>query len=217
MGKSERDHIARLHAHATETRTLWSNEKKPERERMVVRAFLRCMGIGFAENDIISEERDPPDVVFRDARFEVMEDLGGRKRGDEWREREERRRDATQLSDISEPYAASEPMSMTEVWERVVEGLTGKATSYGPALCSQLDALVYLNLNGRHLQPPDEAPMNATREKGQAQGWRSVSLVFPPYGATLWAGQSAPSFLTEAAQRGAVKWPHFPDEQLFDP
>jgi putative endonuclease (uncharacterized protein DUF1780) len=66
-----REHIEKVMAEAREARSLWSNAKKPERERMVVRAFLRCIGISFSESEIRSREDDPPDVMFREARFEV--------------------------------------------------------------------------------------------------------------------------------------------------
>jgi hypothetical protein len=123
MSDSEREYIARLRAHAAQTRKLWSNESKPERERMIVRAFLRCVGVLFAEREITSCMHDPPDVLFRDARFEVMEDLGGRKRGDEWREREQRWANAEGIADLAEPYSASAPMPIAEAFPRSVDAL----------------------------------------------------------------------------------------------
>jgi hypothetical protein len=103
---------------------------------MAVRVFLRCLDIGFAESEILSEERDPPDVVFRDAQFEVMEVLAGRKRGDEWREREERWGRAKQLSDVGEPYTPFEPMPMAVASQMCVEGLAEKAEIWTGALCA---------------------------------------------------------------------------------
>jgi Putative endonuclease, protein of unknown function (DUF1780) len=52
---------------------LLSSEMKPERERMVCRAFLRCAGIPFTEEEIIASKVEPPDVLFDSARFEVRE------------------------------------------------------------------------------------------------------------------------------------------------
>jgi hypothetical protein len=161
-----------LSAHAAEVRKLWSNKSKPERERMIVRAFLRCVGVRFSEDEISSCMDDPPDVLFRDTRFEVMEDLEGRKRGDEWREREQRWAKAERIADLMEPYNASAPMPVTEAFPRSVEALASKAAKYGPGGCAQLDALVYLNLSGQHLWPLERPSDREAAQKAAAQGWR---------------------------------------------
>src|ERR1700694_562796 len=90
MKPSDRQYIADLQRHAAETRTLLSNAQKLERERMVVRAFLRCVGVPFLDGDIQASKDEPIDVVFGQACFQVMTILGGRKPGQDWREREDR-------------------------------------------------------------------------------------------------------------------------------
>ena len=57
-------YLASLRTHAVETRILLSNPMKPERERMVVRAFLRCLGISFTEDEIVSGNDEPVDVLL---------------------------------------------------------------------------------------------------------------------------------------------------------
>lgn len=71
----ERLYLRRLVADAEEAISFFSTARKPERERTVCKAFLRCIGIDFSADEITSIRSDPPDVAFRDGRFEVTEIL----------------------------------------------------------------------------------------------------------------------------------------------
>ena len=71
MSRLEQEYLANLHRHASETRELLSNPKKPERERMVVRAFLRCVGVQLSDDEIEASSNEPVDVVFRAAQFQL--------------------------------------------------------------------------------------------------------------------------------------------------
>jgi len=68
----EQEHLRQLTDEARDMVDMLSSPRKSERERRVVAAFLRCLGVGFCPVELIAQESDPPDVVFRDARFEVM-------------------------------------------------------------------------------------------------------------------------------------------------
>ncbi|MBN8913083.1 MAG: DUF1780 domain-containing protein [Rhizobiales bacterium] len=217
MNDRDREYLDGLRRHAAMARKLWSNDQKPVRERMIVRAFLRCIGLPFAEDELRSCERDPPDALFRDARFEVMEDLGGRKRGDEWREREKKWAKAKSIEDVMEPYVPSNPVAMMEGWRKTATALGKKAAKYGAATCSQLDALLHLDLAGSHLWPPEDVLHSEIAAELTRQGWRSVSMLFPPYGAVLQAGTGAPDFLKEAAGEVRSQWHGVAMEGLFDP
>lgn len=83
-------------------------------------------------------------------------------------------------------------MSFREAVCLVVAGIGPKASHYGPKTCSQLDALVYVDRQGRHLYPTSEA--SVPREL-RTQGWRSVCVLFPPYSYVLFASPEAPEFL----------------------
>jgi hypothetical protein len=90
MDRDEAEYLRKLQEHVAETRRLFSNTMKPERERMVCRAFLRCLGIKFCDEEIIASDTEPIDVLFRSAKFQIrvlME--SGRKRGDEVKELQE--------------------------------------------------------------------------------------------------------------------------------
>ena len=88
MCQGDREYIEKLERHASNTRALLSNKQKPERERMVVRAFLRCIGVQFSDSDIAAGTEEPVDVTFLSARFQVRDIPGGRKRVEAWRQRQ---------------------------------------------------------------------------------------------------------------------------------
>lgn len=208
MSRHEEEYIAELQRHATETRALLSNAQKPERERMVVRAFLRCIGEPFSDSEIRASKDEPVDVAFRTARFQVMDILGGRKRGKDWRERERRYENARGVSELSEPWTQSKQMSFEEVSQVITEKLAEKASHYGARNCSALDALAYVDLKGRHLWPLDFALNDEVANNLGEQGWRSVSMLFVPYGAVLITQPGATSFLQDKVGLILNSWPH---------
>ncbi len=208
MSRSEQEYLANLHRHASETRELLSNPKKPERERMVVRAFLRCVGVQLSDDEIEASSNEPVDVVFRAAQFQIMEILGGRKRGVVWREREERYMKARQISDVEEPWTSSEQISFGEVSQMIAEGLAKKASHYGVDNCSKLDALINVDLSGRHLWPLESQLEADVSDELSRQRWRSVSTLLLPYGIVLAATPDAPDFLKDNAGAIRNEWPH---------
>jgi hypothetical protein len=60
-----------LRAEATDTVGLLGNARKQERERRTCAAFLRCLGVDFSADQIAASTTEPPDVVFRQALFEI--------------------------------------------------------------------------------------------------------------------------------------------------
>ena len=214
MNRSDDEFLARYRRHIAETRTLFSNSQKPERERMVVRALLRCIGEPFTDDEIGVGDEEPVDVVFRDALFQVRDFVAGRKRGVVWREREERARNAKRISDLKEPWSHSKAMSFDEISQVVVDGMSKKASRYGVENCSGLDALAYIDLGGCHLWPLEPIVSDGVKDGLAKQGWRSVSMLFPPFGAVLVAGNDAPGFLRNKVGLTPKAWPHL--NGLFD-
>jgi len=216
MSSWERKYLDQQRKAIAATRKLWTNECKPERERMIVRAFLRCIGVTFASEEVRSPQEDPPDVVFRDAAFEVTEDLGGRKRGDEWREREERFAAAKSIEDVMEPYTPSQQITAGDSWQQAVDALGKKAIRYGISGCAHLDGLVYLTPGGAHMWPIEAISTSDLTEELVRQGWRSASLLLPPYGVVLSAGSDAPEFMKALQGRTLNEWPDQVGAGLFD-
>ena len=215
MAFSDNAFLAKLREYADRARRLFSNPQKPERERMIVRAFLRCVGEGFEDGEIIASSEEPIDVRFRAADFQIMEIVGNKRRGLEWRQRQARYRDAQRVSDILEPYRPSQPMSFDDAAQLVADRLSAKAARYGTATCASLDALVYVDLHNRHLWPLESAGLARAAAVLQTQGWRSVSMLFVPYGVVLLAAPTAAVVISARAGRVLNEWPGL--DGLFDP
>ncbi len=195
-GKSERDYLEKLRAHAADTVRYLTSKLKPERERDVCRAFLRCIGVSFADNEIVASSAEPVDVSFREARFQIREVMKeGRRRGDEWKLKQVRWNQAQSAADVKEAWRSPKPMQFAELIEIITQALEGKSTRYGKSQCAKIDALVYVNLTGTRFLDPTSVPGSVSGL--EAQGWRSLSILFPPYGLVLSAEANAPSFLGE--------------------
>ncbi|MEY9828903.1 hypothetical protein ABIA25_000718 [Sinorhizobium fredii] len=208
MKQSDKRHLESLIAATEATRELFSNRNKSTREKMVARAFLRCLGIGFSEEEFVVGPEEPVDISFREARFQIREMLGDRKRGQALREQLKRYQKAKSINDVTDPWRDSIPLSFTDVSRGIAESLSSKASKYGVEACAKLDALVYVNIPGRHLYPliPKLDPIVA--EELDRQGWRSVSMVFIPFSCVLVAKADCPAFLRKKTGRVRMKWPH---------
>lgn len=174
---------------------------------MVVRAYLRCLGIPFTEDEIASSNDEPVDVLFDDARFQIRDVVGDRLRAKEWAEREQRYQAAQTVSELTDPYTPSTAISLDQIAKTVANALVGKARHYAPASIATLDALVYLDLANSHLWPLDPPPAPAVIDELSRQGWRSVSLLAIPYGAVLTVGTNAPEFLKTKCGLILNAWP----------
>lgn len=211
MDRDEAEYLRKLREHVGETRRIFSNKRKPERERMVCRAFLRCVGIEFDDKEIMPSDTEPIDVIFRAAKFQIRELMEpDRKRGDELKEFQQKVEDATSIEDLATPYSPPRPLSFQELVPELTKALSEKAVKYGTG-CRDLDALIYVNLEGRHL---DADSVMADLSKLRGQGWRSVSVLFPPYSVVLFADSTAPNLIQITAGRPISKWDNW--DTLFD-
>lgn len=215
MAISDKAFLANLREYADRARRLFSNPQKPERERMIVRAFLRCAGEAFEDGEIIASNEEPIDVRFRAADFQIMEVVGNKRRGLEWRQRQDRYRDAQRVADVLEPYTPSQPVSFDDAAQLVADRLSAKAARYGAATCASLDALIYIDLHNRHLWPLESTGHGHAIAVLQTQGWRSVSMLFVPYGVVLLGAPTAPAVISARAGRVLNEWPGLAG--LFDP
>lgn len=208
MKPSEKQYLESLVAAAKDSCELFSNRNKSTREKMVVRAFLRCLGVSFSEHELVIGPEEPVDISLGRARFQIREMLGDRKRGLALGEQLERYQKAKSINDVTDPWVDSAPLSFTDVSRDIAESLSDKAAKYGVRACTKLDALVYINIPGRHLFPltPKLDPTAAVQL--DRQGWRSVSMVFIPFSCVLTAKPDCPPFVRNQAGRIRMKWPH---------
>ncbi len=201
----------RLLEHAADTRSLLGNAGTSPREKSVVRALLRSLGIPFEESALCISDTEPVDVTFRDAKFQVKSWWDGYKPQLAWQEKETRIAAARSWSDLLEPSDSSVRIDEKSLISMVTSVLQELGWKYGNAR-STLDALLYINNKGRHPAIPTTllADVSALRK----QGWRSVSVVFPPVGIVLFVEATAPVFLREMVGSVRAEWPSI--DTLFE-
>jgi hypothetical protein len=198
MSPAEREYLAALRQQIAETRLLFSNAQKPEREKMVCRAFLRSMGVGFSEAEISVGASEPTDIAFRGAAFQITEVLDeGRRRSLEHKELEIKYKNARSARDVMEPWRNPEAMGFPEMVSVTAKRLEEKFAKLGQQGCRGIDALVYIDRLKpvvRYLHPAMFIETNDANTM-RAHGWRSVSVLMVPYATVLFAAETAPSFL----------------------
>ena len=175
-----------------QTRLVLTQRRKPERDCAMLHAFLRALGVAYADAELVASVEAPIDVRFREAQFHLRE-LRAHSPG----------RDGQELAGAHQSRACAHggaPHDLTEGRQRAVllphvtAVLAPHAAWYG-ARCIGLDALVVVDACQCGLAQP-------ALETGVAalpwQGWRSVSVWWPPYGLVLYAASGAPAFLCVA-------------------
>lgn len=198
------DYLRLLTIQAEQANAFLSNARKWERERWVCQRLLQGLNIAHRNEDFTPASQEPPDVLFRDGRFEVFFVLDeGRRLNDEWREELARRRSAFSLSQLVRREAKPKRIPASELLHRLAPTLRKKSTNYrerGIDL-SGLDIIAYASLKrevldlNSHFPPPTEY---------LRQGWRSLSLVGPTFARVLFAHPGAPDFLRTNLGRSVV-------------
>ncbi|EFW82105.1 DUF1780 domain-containing protein [Pseudomonas savastanoi] len=198
------DYLRLLTIQAEQANAFLSNTRKWERERWVCQRLLQGLNIAHRNEDFTPATQEPPDVLFRDGRFEVFFVLDeGRRLNDEWREELARRRSAFSLSQLVRREAKPKRIPASELLHRLAPTLRKKSTNYrerGIDL-GGLDIIAFASLKrevldlNSHFPPPTEY---------LRQGWRSLSLVGPTFARVLFAHPGAPDFLRTNLGRSVV-------------
>lgn len=189
------DYLRLLTDQAEQANDLLSNARKWERERWVCQRFLQALNVPHRLEEFGAAERDPPDVLFQDAHFEVFFVLDeGRRLNDEWRLELERRRNAFSLSQLVEQQRRPRTISAAELQNRLAPTLRKKTARYSERQIDtgNLDMLAYVNLK-REITDFNSAFAPPT--EFLHQGWRSLSVLGPNFARVLFAHPSAPDFL----------------------
>jgi len=189
------DYLRLLTYQAEQANAFLSNARKWERERWVCQRLLQALNVHHRLEDFSSAGQEPPDVLFREANFEVFFVLDeGRRLNDEWRAELERRRSAFSLSQLVRREAKPRRIPLGELQQRLAPTLRKKAHNYterGLDL-GELDLVAFVSLKravadfNSHFPPPTEY---------LRQGWRSLSMVGPTFARVLFAHPDAPDFL----------------------
>src|SRR5215475_12001244 len=183
------DRAAGRQDHA-QPRLLLAHRLKPARDRAIVRTFLQTLSVTFAEAEIVTPVEAPIDVQFRQAQFHLRE-LRGHLWGRDIPEHDIRVHQSCALPDAGHRGGQAAGTALTVLVSHLTAALAEHATWYG-ARCVGLDALVSVEPCCCELVQPAQPP-----EVGAltVQGWRSVSVVCPPYAMVLYAVDGAPAFL----------------------
>lgn len=166
--------------------------------------FLTNLHIGVDDSQVFCSPQDPPDVLYRDAAFEVKEIMDeGRRRHDEVKQA--RRNQKTKLSRQTVELRHVINLLPMDAAALVVVQLDELAGRYQPDVKARTDVLFYINKRDHWF---DDGPMPSP-ERFAGYGWRSVSAVIrSDVSLVFYAAPSAPQFLQ--ANAGLVRARHEP-------
>src|SRR5690606_21162280 len=127
---NESDYLRLLTRQAEQATDFLSNARKWERERWVCQRLLNALNQRHRPEDF-GNGGEPPDVLFREANFEVFFVLDkGRRLNDEWKEELQRRRSALSLSQLLRREPRPRRIAASELQARLGPTLRKKAHNY---------------------------------------------------------------------------------------
>lgn len=120
---------------------------KQESERWVAESFVQNLRFPYNQSEIVSPDDDPPDVEFREPRFEIKERLDtGRRRHDEYKQELERARSLTNAKELLKMFTPKDS-SLEEIYRLCEQVALSLNSKYPKAVRSKLDLLLYVNLS----------------------------------------------------------------------
>lgn len=183
---------------------LFSRSFKAWREWHTAVNFLTNLHIGVDDSQVFCSPQDPPDVLYRDAAFEVKEIMDdGRLRHDEVKQARENKKTKLSRQTVELcPVINLLPMDATALVLGRLDKLGGQ---YQPDVKARTDILFYINKRDHWF---DDGPMPSP-ESFACYGWRSVSAVVrSDVSLVFYAAPSAPLFLQ--TNQGLVRERHEP-------
>jgi len=178
----------------TDSVRYFSDESRHDRESWIIYSFLENIGVQFVDEEITTPLSDPPDVTFRDSRFEIKEILDpGRRRHLEFKEQLKKAVTTKDPDDLVSAYDFVYDLSPLDILQLIEKDMERLINKYAPAVTARLDLLFYINLM-HHTIRPDKMPDAQSLTKF---GWRSVSALFGWAGLVYYASDTAPDFLQE--------------------
>ena len=170
----------------------FSGSHRQERERWVVEEFLGNLGLDFDPAEVVSAPDDPPDVLFRQAKFEVKEILDtGRKRHAEYKQALKQAMTASTAAELLED-ATPKDITYTAVCDLVRTEVARFSAKYAPSTKAALDLVFYVNLED--VWGYIDAPLPPI-DSWTPYGFRSISVVMGRFGGVLFAANGTADFL----------------------
>jgi hypothetical protein len=193
--------ICEVIRHKEATIAWFGQAGKQERERFILRGFLRCLEISFEAQEIKSLTDQFPDVEFRGAQFEIKELLDrDRKRHDEYKDALKKLKETM---NISSQIQSCQPVFVTfnEVGQRIEPVLNDLCRKYPENQCGTTNLLVYFNLQDVMLDTKGEwVPSSLERSS-----WQSISVVGSSWCYVFDSSTEAPSFVAKNVGRFCQK------------
>lgn len=176
----------------------YSPQKKEERELWVGNSFIASLNIQFEDDEIKTPEQDPPDVIFRDAEFEIKEILDpNRRRHEEYKKLLEKAYLIKKPDELLTQFRPVEK-TITEIYQLCLEKTQSLVNKYAPSVIKSTDLLYYINL--QNVMGLIETPFPDTTDLKKL-GWRSVSFVMGLRSCVLTTNNNASSFLVSASHK----------------
>lgn len=198
MPNQESDRKAKQIEAISETVRFFGSGNKPERERWAVLQLLRCLQIEHDNDEVVSAPDEPPDLLFRSARFEVKEvQDDDRRRHAEYKAELDRVLNSVDGVDLTRQVTPV-VLTLKGIHESCYTTLAKYQTHYSAAVRRSLDALIYVNFQGAFWFRRGRYPSNI---RLQRLGWRSISFVTGSAASCVMAEDDAPSFLKAAVGR----------------
>jgi len=176
----------------------FSNTNKFEREKWVCSHFLNVIGIEYKENELSEGSSNFPDVIFRDANFEIKESMDEEYKRDFANKLELRRYQEEKYDEIVKCYL---PKTInTEDVVSIVNSLISKYNEkYSANTIQNIDLLIYLNRDESQIMLPNFAPLQL-----EQSSWRSISVVTNNAACVLKAEDNAPDFIKNVVFHKAI-------------
>lgn len=191
---ADEKYLSKIRTELEKSVRLFSQAGRTERELYVAEEFLRNLGVPFDDSELAHVADDPPDVRFRQTRFEVKEVMDeGRRRHDEYKARLEAAKAASTLGDLLQRLTPRD-ITYAEICSRIEQQLHHWTAKYAPVVKAGLDLLFYVNLINV-FGYVGELP---SRQRWQPYGFRSISFVAGRNSGVLLASELAPEFLRSA-------------------
>lgn len=169
----------------------FSGKNKPERERWVCHEFIQNLGLSYDESEVVTPYDEPPDVVFRDCRFEIKELLDpGRRRHAEYKASLQKALEITDPQDLLKQFTPQD-ITPQQIGDRILKELDALQQRYAPSTRRHLDILFYVNLQEHFLKAGAMPPA----VEFASYGWRSVSAIMGWGALVMCAAPDAPAFL----------------------
>ena len=186
---NEKEYLNEIKLSLKEAVEFFSPPKKQERERWVCKQFLTYLGIAFDLNEIIPAD-DPPDVLFRDASFEIKLVLDPwRKMHDDYKSAYKKSLTMMNPAELLEPYSPQD-ITPLQIGELIIAKLNEMV--YDKGFKEKTDILFYVNKQDVLFK---DGPLPAP-QTFSIYGWRSVSVLEGNHALVLYARTDGPTFLT---------------------